>query len=104
MWNSLPLPREGVGLGVGYQKRTVTFKQKGFQCWQQSGFVFDTLIVVPGRCEMPIYHLLVSWISHAILLSPDFLVSKVGVRSPLQMSAVTVTWSHSSLGLIELRL
>lgn len=90
MRNSLPLPREVVGLGVGYQKRRVKFKQKGFQCWQQSGFVFDTLIVVPGPCEMPIYHL-VWWIGHAIPLSPDFLISKVGVRNPLHKSAVTVT-------------
>lgn len=71
--------------------RTVMFRQKGFQCWQQSGFVFDTLIVVPGPREMPIYHLLVWWTSHAIPLSPDFFISKVGVRSHLHKSAVTVT-------------
>lgn len=48
---SVELPataQAGLSLGVRHQKRTVEFKQKGLQCWQQSGFILYTLGVVPG--------------------------------------------------------
>lgn len=76
---SLPQSKHGMGLSAGYQ--TVKFKKKGFQCRWQSGstLLHYTLRIVLRHRKITVYHLVWQWISHKNLLSPEFLISKVGV-------------------------